>query len=40
MENKRGKIIIEAGVNVWPHEMSTAKAFAEAGYTVEFMRRS
>lgn len=40
MESRSGKIIIEPGVNVWPHEMATAKAFAEAGYTVEFIRRS
>ena len=40
MPTKRGKIVIESGANVWPHEMDTAKAFAAAGYTVEFMRRS
>lgn len=39
MENKRGKIIIPAGVNVWPHELDTAKALAAAGYVVEFAER-
>ncbi|WP_428378263.1 hypothetical protein [Olsenella sp. Marseille-QA0557] len=36
----KGKIIIEPGVNVWPHELKTAEALAMAGYTVEFVRRS
>lgn len=39
MEKKRGKIIIPAGVNVWPHELDTAKALAAAGYVVEFAER-
>lgn len=36
----REKIIIAPGINVWPHELKTAEAFAAAGYTVEFIRRS
>lgn len=35
-----GKIIIDAGVNVWSHELETAKALTNAGKTVEFIRRS
>ena len=40
MPKKQGQIIIQSGVNVWPHEMKTAEALAAAGYTVEFIRRS
>ncbi len=36
----QGKIIIEAGLNVWPHELQTAEALAAHGYTVEFVRKS
>jgi len=32
------RIIIPAGVNVWPHELSTARALVEHGCTVEFIR--
>ena len=39
MKNK-GKIIIPAGVNVWPHELETAKALANFGYTVEFKKKA
>ena len=35
-----GRIIIEPGLNVWPHELKTAEALAVAGYTVEFIRKS
>lgn len=38
MAEKRGKIIIPANVNVWPHELDTAKALAVAGKTVEFIQ--
>ena len=31
------KITIEGGVNVWPHELHTAKAFINAGYNVTFI---
>lgn len=34
---KEGKIIIPAHVNVWPHELQTAKTLASAGFTVEFL---
>lgn len=35
-----GKIIIPANVNVWPHEIATAKALANHGYTVEFKKKA
>lgn len=35
-----GKIIIPAGVNVWPHELETAKALINFGYIVEFKKRT
>lgn len=34
-----GKIIIPAGINIWPHELETAKALADFGCTVEFKKR-
>lgn len=40
MEKASGKIIIEAGLNVWPHELRTAEALAKSGRTVQFVRRS
>lgn len=40
MNKTKGKIIREPGLNVWPHEMRTAEALANAGYTVEFIRKS
>lgn len=38
MIKKRGKIIIPEGVQVWPHELETAKVLACHGHTVEFLR--
>lgn len=35
-----GKIIIPAGVNIWPHELETAKALANFGYIVEFKTKT
>lgn len=40
MPNTAGKIIIAAGLNVWDHELRTAEALANAGYTVEFVQKS
>ena len=40
MTTREGKIIIQAGANVWPHELKTAEALAAAGYSVEFISRS
>ena len=31
------KIVIEGGVNVWPHELHTANALIRAGYNVKFI---
>jgi len=38
-EDMIGKIIIPAGVNVWPHEIETAKVLANHGYVVEFRKK-
>lgn len=35
-----GKIIIPAGVNVWPHELETAKALVNFGHVVEFKKKA
>lgn len=35
-----GKIIIPAGVNVWPHELETAKALVNFGHIVEFKKKT
>ena len=35
----KGVIIIEPGVDVWPHEERTAEALAASGMTVRFLRR-
>ena len=40
MVMRTGRIIIEPGLNVWPHEFKTAEALAAAGYTVEFIHKS
>ena len=40
MTTQKGKIIIQSGANVWPHELKTAEALAAAGFTVEFIRKS
>ena len=36
-ERIKGNIIIEQGVNVWPHELHTATALANAGYDIRFI---
>ena len=33
----KGMITIEEGANIWPHELHTATALANAGYTVRFI---
>ncbi len=33
-----GKIIIPNGVNVWPHELESAKVLIRYGHTVEFLK--
>lgn len=40
MKKSAGKIVIQPGANVWPHEMQTAEALAVYGYVVEFVRKS
>ncbi|MCL2438782.1 MAG: hypothetical protein FWC99_06905 [Coriobacteriia bacterium] len=40
MKKQTGQIIIPSGVNVWAHELKTAQALADAGFTVEFIRKS
>ena len=40
MAKNQGHIIIQSGVNVWPHELKTAQAFTLIGKDVEFIRRS
>jgi hypothetical protein len=37
MSKQTGKIIIPAGVNVWPHEYRTAQSLVNAGYDVKFV---
>ncbi len=33
-----GRIIIPDGVDVWPHELESAKVLIRYGYTVEFLK--
>lgn len=40
MVRSKGKIIIEQGAHVWPHELQTAEALMEYGYIVEFIKKS
>ena len=37
--SSKGKIIIPANADIWPHELSAAQALSAAGYTVEFLPR-
>ncbi|WP_165056290.1 hypothetical protein [Adlercreutzia sp. ZJ305] len=40
MTKTRGQIIIVPGLNVWSYELKTAEALANAGCTVEFVKKS
>lgn len=40
MSQKQGKIIIPPNVNIWPHELETAKVLAKYGHQVRFIRKS
>lgn len=40
MKKGEGQVIIKPGVVPWPHEERTARALADAGRKVEFVRRS
>lgn len=37
MSHKSGKVIIPASVSPWDHELKTAHALAQHGFTVEFV---
>lgn len=38
MNKKLGRIFIEHGANVWPHELKTAKALIVTGNDVKFLK--
>lgn len=40
MAKRQGKIIAPSNLNIQEHEMDTARAVADAGYDVEFARRT
>lgn len=40
MNNSRGKVIVPANANPWPHEQRVAKILALAGHAVEFFPES
>lgn len=40
MTRLAGEIIVKSGIDVWPHEMRTAQALANAGYKVTFLKRN
>lgn len=40
MTKSKGKIVIEARLNIRDHELCTAEALANAGYYVKFVRKS
>lgn len=40
MQKEKGKIIIPANTNIWPHEFETAKALANFGYLIEFKKKT
>ena len=35
-----GRIIISDGVNIWPHELETARTLARYGHVVEFKKKT
>lgn len=39
-KNKIGKIILSPNINVWAHELDTAKALAKAGFVVDFQKNT
>lgn len=39
-KNIKGRIIIPAGINVWPHELETARALANSGYIIKFIKKT
>ena len=40
MAKQQADIIIDPGVNIWPQELETAQAYAMAGKSVHFVRKS
>ena len=40
MNNSRGKVVVPANANPWPHEQRVAKIHALAGHAVEFIPES
>ena len=40
MNNSRGRVIVPANANPWPHEQRVAKILALAGHAVEFIPES
>ena len=40
MKDSKGKVVIPANVNPWPHEQRVAKILALAGHIVEFIPES
>jgi len=40
MNNSRGKFVVPANANPWPHELRVAKILALAGHAVEFIPES
>lgn len=40
MNNSRGKVIVPANANPWPHEQRVAKILALVGHAVEFIPES
>lgn len=40
MSKRQGTITAPSELNIQPHEMNTARALADAGYDVEFVRRT
>lgn len=40
MNNSRGKVVVPANANPWPHELRVAKILALAGHAVKFIPES
>lgn len=39
MNRSVGKVLIQPGIDIWPHELKTAQALADAGHSVMFLKR-
>lgn len=40
LDKEQRRLIFPPDVNIWPHEMETAKALVAAGYMLSFIRKS